>query len=457
MSFPRYGSYKDSGIDRLGEIPSHWNVCSVKQVCDTITDGAHVSPETEDGAFCFVSTKDLIRQGIDFDGCLRTSKASYEYLVRTGCRPHVGDVLFSKDGTIGRTVVVNEERDFVVASSLIIIRPDKKRLNANYLHLLCQSNFVCSQVESLVRGAGLPRLSIQNLLRVVGLFPPIAEQFAIAAFLDRETAKIDALVEEQQRLIELLKEKRQAVISHAVTKGLNPNAPMKESGEECLGVVPQHWSITNLGAICTKIGSGKTPLGGAEAYSLSGVLFLRSQNVYDEGLRLDDVVYIDNLLDEEMVGTRVFPGDVLLNITGASLGRTELVPDRFPAANVNQHVCIIRLRELAHRHFVSLFLKSPGAKVQFELGQSGAAREGLNFQTVSKLILPLPPKEEQALIVGYLQRNLLQINTLIFETNKAINLLQERRAALISAAVTGKIDVGGLVAADVRTPKGVAA
>jgi type I restriction enzyme S subunit len=178
-------------------------------------------------------------------------------------------------------------------------------------------------------------------------------------------------------------------------------------------------------------------------------LFLRSQNVYDEGLQLDDVVYIDDLIDEEMAGTRVFPGDILLNITGASLGRTELVPDQFPAANVNQHVCIIRLRDLTCRHFISLLLKSQVAKVQFELGQSGAAREGLNFQAVSKLIVPLPSKEEQALIVDHVQRSLSQINTLIQEASKAVELLQERRAALVSAAVTGKIDVRGLVEGEV--------
>jgi type I restriction enzyme S subunit len=218
---------KSSGVAWLGEVPNHWKICPVKRLCDTITDGAHVSPETEGGVFCFVSTQDLIGQAIDFDDCLRTSEASYKYLVRTGCRPHVGDVLFSKDGTIGRTVVVNEERDFVVASSLIIIRPDKKSLDAKYLHLLCQSAVVRNQVESFVKGAGLPRLSIQNLLRVVGLFPPIEEQIAIAAFLDRETGKIDALTIQAEAGIALLQERRSALISAAVTgkidvRGLAP-------------------------------------------------------------------------------------------------------------------------------------------------------------------------------------------------------------------------------------------
>ena len=208
---------KDSGVEWLGQVPEHWEVCALKRLCTTITDGAHISPETENGVFCFVSTKDLVGEGIDFDGCLRTSEASYEYLVRTGCQPRRGDVLFSKDGTVGRTVVVHEDREFVVASSLIIIRPDQRLLNAAFLHKLCQSHLVGNQVESYVKGAGLPRLSIQNLLKVVGVFPPIPEQLAIAAFLDQETAKIDELAQAAERGIALLQERCTALISAAVT------------------------------------------------------------------------------------------------------------------------------------------------------------------------------------------------------------------------------------------------
>ena len=208
---------KPSGIEWLGEVPEGWEVTGIKRFSDTITDGAHVSPEVDNGVYPFVSTKDVAGDSIDFENCLRTSAASFECMVKTGCRPLMGDVLFSKDGTIGRTVVVTEDRDFVVASSLIIIRPMKSALNSNYLNCLCQSNIVASQVESFVKGAGLPRLSIQNLLRVTGCFPPLHEQLAIAAFLDRETARIDTLTAEANRAITLLRERRSALISAAVT------------------------------------------------------------------------------------------------------------------------------------------------------------------------------------------------------------------------------------------------
>lgn len=208
---------KPSGIEWLGDVPVHWEVSAIKRYADRITDGAHVSPETENGVFHFVSTKDVGADSIDFESCLRTSEKSFEYLVNTGCRPLMGDVLFSKDGTIGRTVVVREDRDFVVASSLIIIRPTIEILDSDFLNWLCQSLNIANQVECFVKGAGLPRLSIQNLTKVVGCFPPLAEQKTIAVFLDTEAAKFNTLTAEAQRAIDLLQERRTALISAAVT------------------------------------------------------------------------------------------------------------------------------------------------------------------------------------------------------------------------------------------------
>jgi type I restriction enzyme, S subunit len=210
-------SMKDSGIEWLGEVPAHWDVCHIKRMCNTITDGAHISPETEAGVYPFVSTKDVAENFIDFNNCLLTSESNFNYLVQTGCRPIIGYVLFSKDGTVGRTAIVRQSLDFVVASSLIIIRPNQSWLVSDFLNYLCRSSVANGQVESFVKGAGLPRLSIQNLLKVIGVFPSIREQEVISAFLDRETAKLETLIVETQRAINLLKERRTALISAAVT------------------------------------------------------------------------------------------------------------------------------------------------------------------------------------------------------------------------------------------------
>lgn len=208
---------KNSGVEWLGEIPENWEVAHLKRFCDLITDGAHISPETENGIFHFVSTKDVNGDKINFDGALLTSELNYDYLVKNGCKPRFGDVLFSKDGTIGRTVVVSEEKEFVVASSLIIIRPNERMLDSCYLNYLCKSSVVSQQVDGFVKGAGLPRLSIQNILKVLGVFPPLQEQRNIAAFLETEVTRFSELSYEAGVGIILLKERRSALISAAVT------------------------------------------------------------------------------------------------------------------------------------------------------------------------------------------------------------------------------------------------
>ncbi|MGL5291492.1 MAG: restriction endonuclease subunit S, partial [Vibrionaceae bacterium] len=170
---------KDSGVEWLGQVPAHWRVCFIKYLCREITDGAHVSPDTENGAYHFVSIKNIKNGVINFDESLLTSAESYRYLLKTGCMPFDGDILFSKDGTIGQTAITPPNKDFVVASSLIIIRPNAKKVLSQYLNLVLQSSLVKEQVKSFVKGAALKRLSIQNLLKVFGLQPPLDEQACI--------------------------------------------------------------------------------------------------------------------------------------------------------------------------------------------------------------------------------------------------------------------------------------
>jgi type I restriction-modification system DNA methylase subunit len=292
-------------------------------------------------------------------------------------------------------------------------------------------------------GPGLPRVSDGSLLFLLHLISKMrpakdgGSRFGIVL-------NGSPLVAEQQRLMELLKEKRQAVISHAVTKGLNPHAPMKPSGIEWLGEVPEHWEVKKVKHLSSRISSGKTPLGGSEVYVDEGVTFLRSQNVYDEGLRLDDVVFISVAVDETMAVSRVIPNDILLNITGASIGRSCVVPSGFPSANVNQHVCVIRLENPSHVAFVGWLFKSTTIKNQIDHAQNGAAREGLNFAQIGEMPISLPPPSEQEEIARFLDQETGKLHALTAEAQRAIELLQERRTALISAAVTGKIDVRGL-------------
>ena len=208
---------RDSDVEWLGEVPEHWDVCLIKYKCLEITDGAHVSPMTEGGERYFISITDIKNGVINFDDALLTTNASFEYLIKTGCMPLAGDILFSKDGTIGQTAITPVDIKFVVASSLIIIRPNKKTVTSEYLNFLLQSDVVAEQVESLVKGAALRRLSIQNLLKIGGVFPPISEQIDICLYLTKTLEKYDELETRARELIKLQQERRTALISAAVT------------------------------------------------------------------------------------------------------------------------------------------------------------------------------------------------------------------------------------------------
>jgi type I restriction enzyme S subunit len=199
------------------------------------------------------------------------------------------------------------------------------------------------------------------------------------------------------------------------------------------------WKFTRMKWVVSKIGSGKTPRGGGETYSSSGILFLRSQNVHFAGLRLDDVVYIDEAIDREMETTRVQPDDVLLNITGASLARCCLVPQELPPANVNQHVCILRPRsDLIRPAFLHAVISSHGVQSQIFSSENGVSREGLNYTQTANLMFAVPQSiEVQQRIVNFLNRETAKINALIAKKQRLIELLQEKRTALVSHAVSG--------------------
>ncbi|WP_440892858.1 restriction endonuclease subunit S [Aeromonas dhakensis] len=236
-----------------------------------------------------------------------------------------------------------------------------------------------------------------------------------------------------------------ATSQQGLVEQYQPYPEYKDSGVEWLGDVPTDWRVIKLGFLATKIGSGKTPFGGATVYVDDGITFLRSQNVYDDGLRLDDVVHITPDVDMEMAHSRVKPMDILINITGASIGRTCIVPLGIGSANVNQHVCIIRLNKSEIIRFVSWAVKAQSTKAQIDNAQTGAAREGLNFEQIASLLLSLPPETECEQISDFLDYETTRIDRLIAQQHRLIELLKEKRQAVISHAVTKGLNPNALM------------
>ena len=272
--------------------------------------------------------------------------------------------------------------------------------------------------------------------------PPLKEQFAIVRCLDYVDRRVRRYVEAKRKLIALLEEERQAAIHQAVTRGLDPNVPLKPSGVEWLGDIPAHWEVRRLGYLASKFGSGITPRGGATVYEESGVPFLRSQNIHFDGLRMLDVVRITQDMHLKISGSHVMPNDVLLNITGASIGRTCSVPDDFGEGNVNQHVCIIRPdQDCLLSRLLSAYLSTPAMQREIQLEQSGASREGLTLQSIRSFRVVVPPLAEQQMIVVFLDKVNSRIEAAIDRARRQIELLEEYRTRLIADVVTGKLDV----------------
>ena len=239
-----------------------------------------------------------------------------------------------------------------------------------------------------------------------------------------------------------LKKYRHAVISDAVKHGVNNVIDLRPVETEWIGELPEGVELTRLKYVTCKIGSGVTPTGGASVYQDSGVIFIRSQNVHPDGLRLNDVAYISHDIDEKMQNTRVQYGDVLLNITGASIGRCSTYELVDSPANVNQHVCIIRpIAELANSKYIQYVLNSSLGQTQINLFQMGGSREGLNFEQLRNFVIPSFTVDEQSAIAKYLDRKTKQLDYTIAVTEQQIKDLQAYRISLISEAVTGQIDV----------------
>ena len=441
-----YPEYKSSGIDWLDKIPSHWNTIPLKYTVDNpdtdFIDGDWIeSPFITDSGVRYLTSGNVGVGVYKEQGQGFISHNTFDDLNCIEVKP--GDLLISRlNEPIARTCEVPElGYKIVTCVDNVIYRPKNNVFNKHYMMYQLNSHDFWFNASGLSSGATMKRISRLKLGNIRIIVPPLIEQVAIAAYLDVVTGKIDELIAEKQKQVEDLRSYRTSLITETVTRGLNPNAPLRPSGIDWLGDIPEHWETTKLKYITSKIGSGVTPKGGSEVYSDEGILFIRSQNVYPNGLHLDDPKYISKQIDETMCNTRVYQGDILLNITGASIGRCCVysLPEN---ANVNQHVCIIRpLPDTINNMFLCYVINSNIGQEQIAMYQTGGNREGLNFEQLKNFTIPLPSFSEQQAIAEFLDEKTEKIYTLINELEKQLEELAEYKKAVISEAVTGKVDV----------------
>ena len=423
--------YKDSGIPWMKQIPSDWSIIRGKNLLYLMNRPVR---EEDDVVTCFRDGEVILRSERRTEGFTMSDKEiGYQGINK-------GDiVIHGMDGFAGSMGVSKSSGKG--SPVLIVCNPkseDDARYIIYYLRSLAMNNvFVALATGIRERSCDLRwnKISVLPFVR-----PSFGEQKKIADFIDMKSEEIDSLIGLQEQMIEKLKAYKQSVITEAVTKGLNPNAKLVPSGIDWIGEIHEGVKLVKLSMVTSKIGSGSTPRGGSSIYVKEGIKFLRSQNVYCEGFDLSDVAYITEAIDEEMSGTRVRIGDVLLNITGGSIGRCYYVDETLGRANVNQHVSIIRPTKIETK-YLKYYLQSECGQLQIALLQTGGNREGLSAAALSQFTIVYPLKEEQHAIASYLDEKCSEIDKLILVKQKKIQKLKDYKKSIIYEAVTGKTDL----------------
>ncbi len=438
MSFPRYPAYKDSGVKWLGEVPEHWDVMPLKRDLDFLTSGSRGWAENySDEGELFIRITNLTRGsiGLDLTDIQRVAVPDGAEGSRTKVRS--GDVLFSITAYLGSVAVVPDALESAyVSQHVALARFHQLRLTSKWVGFVALSVVGQAWFGMKSYGGTKIQLSLDDVRDLPTPVAPVDEQRAIAAFLDRETAKIDELVAEQRRLMELLKEKRQAVISHAVMKGLNPDAPMKPSGIEWLGEVPAHWEFNRIANVFREVGEPGT----AELPILSVSIH---HGVSDKEIAEDELERKVTRSDDRSKYKQVSPGDLVYNMMRAWQGGFGTVT---VMGMVSPAYVVARPLKMVKTAYIEHLLRTPQAIEQMRRHSRGVTdfRLRLYWDEFKNIRVALPPIEETTAICAKISELEERFSAMSAESAESIRLLQERRTALISAAVTGQIDVRAL-------------
>ncbi|ALM53388.1 restriction endonuclease subunit S [Halomonas huangheensis] len=448
MTFPKYPEYKDSGIEWLGEVPAHWEKLKLSLIslekCDGPFGSSIKSEHYRDNGVRVIRLQNIKKYFFNGEDAAYIDAGYYcQQIAKSDVIG--GDLLVAGLGddnnVVGRACVAPcNIAPAMVKADCFRFRLDTKRALPDFLAYQLSAGAE-ADAGLLSTGSTRSRIPLSTMgTRIVAL-PPSHEQVEVSAFLDYETARIDALVEEQQRLTELLKEKRQAVISHAVTKGVDTDVPMKDSGVEWLGEVPAHWVALPLKHLVReplKYGANEA----AADNNAGHPRFVRITDVAPDGTLRDETfrslppdVAKQYLLEE---------GDILFARSGATVGKSFIYKRSWGECCFAGYLIRARIDlRKALPEFIYFSFQSHGYWQYIGQQQIQATIQNVSAERYENYVLPTPPVDEQDRIVEHLNQCLGDYSKLLEAAEQSISFLQERRSALISAAVTGKIDVRG--------------
>lgn len=425
--YQKYAEYKDSGVKWLGTIPSHWNLSKVKYIGMYLNGFAFKQDQWTDHGMPIIRIQNLSNQDAEIN---RT-----KFIPPERYRVKAGDILISWSATLD-VYVWNREHAWL-NQHIFKVSTNKHCIDSQFFYWTAK--WFMGELNESSHGSTMQHLTADKFGGFNVPLPEIGEQKLIANFLDHETVKIDTLIAKQEKLIELLKEKRQAVISHAVTKGLNPNAPMKDSAVEWLGDVPEHWDVCKI-QYYAKIESGHTPSKTNEKYWENCTIPWVSLNDSKQ-LRVVDYItdtkYQISELGLANSSARILPKETVVFTRDASIGLSAITTREMA---VSQHlIAWLPNKEKLSPEFLLLIFYA--MEKEFNRYTFGSTIKTIGMDDVSSLMASFPPLAEQLEIVSRSFSQFELIDTSIEKSNCLLNILKERRTALISAAVTGKIDV----------------
>ena len=417
--YKTYPEDKDSGVEWLGQVPGYWKIASIGRLFD-IKAGGDLKEE-------FFSKDKTIQHCYPIYTNTVVSKQVYGFTNKTFFKKNT--ITVTGRGDVGYAIYRDHPYDAIIR--LLVLSPRDKKTCKFFMY------YLNSVLDFKVENTAINQLSTMQISPYRITYPPFEEQTQIANFLDHETAKIDTLIEKQQQLIKLLKEKRQAVISHAVTKGLNPDAPMKDSGVEWLGEVPEHWVISKFGFISLVIrGGSPRPAGDPTLFNGDYSPWVTVAEITkDEEIYLNETETFLTQIGSEQC--RVFStGTLILSNSGATLGVPKILN-----IDANANDGVVGFERLQLNHEFSYYYLSVLTEDLRERIKQGSGQPNLNTDIVKDISVTIPPRNEVDEIVDFIHKMKDKYSRLTVRAQSMINLLQERRTALISAAVTGKIDV----------------
>ena len=410
-----YPAYKPSCVEWLGEIPAHWEVKQLKRLCTfQYGDSLAADSRAEGNVRVYGSNGPVGNHNISN--------------TRGPC------LVIGRKGSFGK-VNFSSPSVFAIDTTFFV---DSRHTDAQLRWLYYLLTVI--RLDAATKDSAIPGLHREDAYVHMVPVCALSEQRAIAAFLDRETAKIDALAAKKEQLIELLQEKRTALISQAVTKGLDPNVPMKDSGVQWLGEVPAHWEMKRLWHL--------TPSNRRIMYGIvlpgphveDGIPIVKGGDVSPERLRLDALSRTEKAIESRYARSRLQKGDLVYAIRG-SFGDVAMVPAELEGSNLTQDAARVAYSECANGLWLLYLLRSRATFAQLEAGALGATIRGINIRDLRRTVIPVPPRIEQQAIAVYVNRKAEKTNRLIAKVRDATEHLKELRVALISAAVTGRIDV----------------